>query len=134
MCVVWYCGVLIFRNWLFISIRLFLVGTTWCIWYLCVFWSICRILRSENRPFFIIVLTWSASLWLVWKLAHSFQLVIPSLALSRMSGSSIFESVLDWWKMVAQLLLCGVLPPGIVQYCLQHSCVISVKLFLHTFS
>ena len=29
---------------------------------------------------------------------------------------------------------CGVLPPGLVQYCLQHSCVVAIKLFLHTFS
>ena len=36
--------------------------------------------------------------------------------------------------MAVQLLLCGVLPPGLVQYCSQHSCVIAVKLFLHTFS
>ena len=31
-----------------------------------------------------------------------------------------------------QLLLYGVLLPGLVQYCSQHSCVIAVKLFLHT--
>ena len=42
-----------------------------------VFWSISNILRSENQPFFIIVLTWSASLWLVvWKLVHSCQISI----------------------------------------------------------
>ena len=36
----------------------------------CVFWCISSISRPENHPFFI-VLTWSASLWLVvWKLAH----------------------------------------------------------------
>ena len=29
---------------------------------------------------------------------------------------------------------CGVLPPGPVQYCLQHSRVIAVKLFLQPFS
>ena len=27
----------------------------------------------------------------------------------------------------------GVLPPGLVQYCSQHSCVIAVKLFLQPF-
>ena len=37
-------------------------------------------------------------------------------------------------KWLYKLLLCGVLPPGLVQYCLQHSCVVAVKLFLHTFS
>ena len=28
----------------------------------------------------------------------------------------------------------GVLPRGLVQYCVQHSCVIAVKLFFQTFS
>ena len=37
-------------------------------------------------------------------------------------------------KIVVQLLLCGLLLPGLVQYCLQHSIVVAVKLFLHTFS
>ena len=32
-----------------------------------------------------------------------------------------------------QLLLFGVLPPGIVQYCSQQSCIVAVKHFLHTF-
>ena len=36
--------------------------------------------------------------------------------------------------MAIQLLLCGVLPPGLVQHCSQHSCVVAVKLFLHTFN
>ena len=36
-----------------------------------VFWCISCNSRSENPHFFIIVLTWSASLSLVWKLAHS---------------------------------------------------------------
>ena len=35
--------------------------------------------------------------------------------------------------MAVQLLLCGVLPPGLVQYCLQHSRVVAVKLFLQLF-
>ena len=30
-----------------------------------IFWCISSISRSENQPFFIIVLTWPASLWLV---------------------------------------------------------------------
>ena len=32
-----------------------------------------------------------------------------------------------------QLLLCGVLPPGPVQYCSQHYCVVAVKLFSRRF-
>ena len=36
--------------------------------------------------------------------------------------------------MVVHLQFCGVLPPRFVQYYSQNSCVIAVKLFLHTFS
>ena len=44
---------------------------------ICVFRGISSISRSENHPFFIIVLTWSASLWLVvWKLIYSCQISI----------------------------------------------------------
>ena len=32
--------------------------------------------------------------------------------------------------MAVHLLFCGVLPPGLVQYCSQHSCVVSVKLYI----
>ena len=31
------------------------------------------------------------------------------------------------------LYSCGVLPPGLIQYCSQHSCVIAVKLLLQLF-
>ena len=42
-----------------------------------VFWRISCISRSENQPFFIIVLTWSASFWFViWNLMHSSQISI----------------------------------------------------------
>ena len=53
---------------------------------------------------------------------------------SSMSGSSNFDSFRDGGSVAVQLLLCGVLPPGLVQYCSQHSCVVAVKLFLHMFS
>ena len=59
------------------SFRLFLFGDTWFVWY-CIILFICflmdfyySITRSENKPFFIIALIRSASLWhVVWKLAH----------------------------------------------------------------
>ena len=38
------------------------------------------------------------------------------------------------YEPAVQLLLCGVLLPGLVQYCSQRYCVNAVKLFLHTFS
>ena len=36
--------------------------------------------------------------------------------------------------LAVELLFCELLPPRLVQYCSQHSCVIAVKLFLQTFS
>ena len=45
-----------------------------CLYSLFVFWRIYSISRSENQPFFIIVLNWPSSLWLVlWNLAHLWQ-------------------------------------------------------------
>ena len=46
-----------------------------------------------------------------------------------MSGSSNLDSFHNGWLEAVQLLLCGVLPPGLVQFCSQHSCVVAVKLF-----
>ena len=37
-----------------------------------------------------------------------------------------------WWQY--SCCFVGVLPPGLVQNCSQHSCVVAVKLFLHPFS
>ena len=62
------------------------------------------------------------------------ELVPASPAVSRMSGSSNFDNFRDGWLVAVQLLLCGVLPPGLVQYCSQHSCIVAVKIFLHLFS
>ncbi len=58
-----------------------------------------------------------------------YELVPTSPAVSCMSGSSNFYSFRDGWWEAVQLLLCGVLRPEIVQYCLQHSHVVSVKRF-----
>ena len=54
-----------------------------------------------------------------------------------MSSSLLLEQcpaylvLLIWiiFVMGRKLLLYGVLPPGFVQYCSQHSCVVAVKLF-----
>ena len=46
-----------------------------------------------------------------------------------MPGSSNFDSFRDVWRVAVQLLVCEVLPQGLVQYCSQHSCVIAVKFF-----
>ncbi len=43
-----------------------------------------------------------------------------------MSGSSNLNSFRDRRQVAVQLVYCGVLPPGPVQDCSQHSCVIAV--------
>ena len=63
----------------------------------------------------------------------TYELVPTSPAVSRVSGSSNLGSFRDGWLGAVQLLLCGVLSPGLVQYCSQHSRVIAVQLFLHPF-
>ena len=65
-------------------------------------------------------------------IAYEFILISP--AASHMSGLSNFDSFCYEWLVVVQLLFCRVLPPGLVQYNSQHSCVIAIKLFLHAFS
>ena len=57
-----------------------------------------------------------------------------SLVLQQCLSSSNLDGFHDGWLVAIQLLFCGVLPPGLVQYSSQHSCVIAIKLFLHTFS
>ena len=63
----------------------------------------------------------------------AYEFVLTSPAVSCMSGSSNLYRFHDGWYVAIQLLFCGVLPSGLVQYSSQHSCVIAVKLFLHTF-
>ena len=46
-----------------------------------------------------------------------------------MSGSSNLDSFRDRWQAAVQVLLCGFVPPWLVQYCSQHPCVATVKLF-----
>ena len=64
----------------------------------------------------------------------TYEIVLTSTAVSRMAGLSNFDHFRDRWKVAVQLLVYGVLPPGLVHYCPQHSCVVANKLFLHTFS
>ena len=56
------------------SVWIIVLGSCWLdSQFIC--WCISNISRSINKPFFIIVLTWSASLWLVvLNLAHSSQI------------------------------------------------------------
>ena len=56
----------------------------------------------------------------------TYELVPASLAVSCMSGSSNLNGFRGGRKVAIQLVSCGVLPPGLVQDCSQHSCVIAV--------
>ena len=82
--------------------------------------------------------SWSSCLYSsMWKgpLEYvPYEFVPTSPAESRTSGSSNLDSFRDGWWVAVQLRLCVVLPPGLVQYCSQHSCVVAIKPFLHTFS
>ena len=64
----------------------------------------------------------------------TYELVAASPVMSCMSSSSNFDSFRNGRWLAIQLGLCGVLPPGLVKNCSQHSCVVAVKLFLHPFS
>ena len=46
--------------------------------------------------------------------------------MSCMSGSSNLNSFRDRGQVAVQLVSCGVLLPGLVQDCTQHSCVIAI--------
>ena len=68
--------------------------------------------------------TWVHHLW-----AHPyFSSSVP------LSCSSNLDDFWDGGQVSIQLLLCGMLPPGLFQYSSQHSCAIAVKLSLHTLS
>ena len=56
----------------------------------------------------------------------TYEFVPASPAVSCMSGSSNLNSFRDRRQVAVQLVSCGVLPPGLVQDCSQHSCVIAV--------
>ena len=72
--------------------------------------------------------------------AHPYKGVHRSMLLMSLSlllqQCPAYQVCLTWivFVMAIQLLLCGMLPLGLVQYCSQHSCVIAIKLLLHTFS
>ena len=56
----------------------------------------------------------------------TYKFVPASPAVSCMSGSSNLNSFRDRRQVAVQLVSCGVLPPGLVQDCSQHSCVIVI--------
>ena len=62
------------------------------------------------------------------------EFVLASPVVSCVSGSSNLDSFRDGRQVAVQLVPCGVLPLGLVQYCSEHSCVIAVQLLLQPFS
>ena len=63
----------------------------------------------------------------------TYEFVPTSPVVFHMSGLSNLDCFRDGWQVAVQLLLCWPRPPGLVKYCSQHSCVVIVKVFLHTF-
>ena len=102
------------------------------------FWQVFRATFHIATELLYVGSSWSSclcsSMWRDPQEYITYELIPTSPAVSCMSGSSNFDSFRDGWLVAVQLLLCGVLPPGLVQYCLQHSCVVAVKLLLHPFS
>ena len=64
----------------------------------------------------------------------TYELVLASPAVTSMSASPNLDTFRGGRQVAVQLIPCGVLPPGLVQYCSQHSCVIAVQLLLQPFS
>ena len=60
----------------------------------------------------------------------TYELIPASPPVSCMSGWFNLNSFRDRRQVAVHLVSCGVLPPGLVQDCLQHSCVIAVLLLL----
>ena len=102
------------------------------------FWQVFRATPHIGTELLYVGLNWSSCLsscmWRGPQEYIAYELVPTSPVVSCMSGSSNFDIFHDGWLVAVQLLLCGVMPLGLVQYCLQHSCVVAIKLFLRTFS
>ena len=75
----------------------------------------------------------SSSLWLSMGRGPlefiAYEFVLTSPVVSHVPGSSNLDSFHDGWSVAVPLLFWGVLPPGIVQYSWQHSCVFAVNFF-----
>ena len=65
---------------------------------------------------------------------RSTSLMSSYLLLPQCPGFSNLYSFRDGRQVAVYFVPCGVLPPGLVQYCSQHSCVIAVQLLLEPFS
>ena len=104
-----HCSQDVFKATSFIGIELLYIGSSWSS-YICL------------------------SIWRGLQEYIAYEFVLTSPAVSRMSDLSNLDGFCNGWLVAIQLLFSGVLPIGHVRYSSQHSCVIAVKLFLHTFS
>ena len=68
-----------------------------------------------------------SSMWRRTQEYVAYEFVFTSPEWSCMSSSSNLDSFCDGCQVAVYLLFCWVLPPGLVQYCSQHSWVIAVK-------
>ena len=115
---------------------LVLERNTWCYITVCKLFvldrntwyhiTVCKLFALDRNTWYLCSSMWRGPQKYI---AYEFDLTSP--AVSCMSGSSNLDSFHDGWLVAAQLLFCGVLAPGLVQYSSQHSCVIAIKLFLH---
>ena len=53
--------------------------------------------------------------------------------MSCMSGLSNLNSFRDRGQVAVQLVSCGVLLPGLVQDCTQHSCVVYIYIYIYIY-
>ena len=90
-------------------------GTVLLPCWLFIFWCISSISSSENQLFFITILTWSASPWLVWKLEYSCQISIILFLYSLCEGLLLkLQNSVSWFVMSSPCFvfasLMGVVP------------------------
>ena len=78
--------------------------------------------------FGLVVLLLLGHMWGSIGVRHELVFASPAV-----SGSSDLYSFRDGRQVAVQLVSHGVLSPGLVQYCFQHSCVVAVKLNLQPF-
>ena len=102
------------------------------------FWQVFRVASRILTQLLYVCSSWSSCFCLVIcggpQEYITDEFVLASPAVSCVSGSSNLYSFRDRRQVAVQLVSCGVLSPGLIQYCSQHSCVIAVQLLLQSFS
>ena len=85
------------------------------------FWQVLRATSRIGTELLYVDSSWlsclCSSMWRGPQVYITYKLIPTSPAVSCMSGLSNLDSFCDGWSVAVQLLLCGVLPPWLVQYC-----------------